>query len=85
MGGGCLAGTNYARITPEGNLTPCPYMPLSAGNVREISFVDLWERSEVFDSFREPKLKGKCGECEYSDICGGCRACIRRRAAKKYT
>jgi radical SAM protein with 4Fe4S-binding SPASM domain len=74
MGGGCLAGTNYARVTPEGNLTPCPYMPLSAGNVREISFVDLWERSEVFDSFREPKLKGKCADCEYSDICGGCRA-----------
>ena len=74
MGGGCLAGANYARITPEGNLTPCPYMPLSAGNVREISFVDLWERSEVFDSFREPKLKGKCADCEYTDICGGCRA-----------
>ena len=74
MGGGCLAGTNYARVTPEGNLTPCPYMPLSAGNVREVSFVDLWERSEVFDSFREPKLKGKCADCEYSDICGGCRA-----------
>src|SRR2546428_4472119 len=71
MGGGCLAGTNYARVTPEGNLTPCPYMPLSAGNVREVSFVDLWERSEVFDSFREPKLKGKCADCEYSDICGG--------------
>jgi len=49
-------------------------MPLSAGNVREVSFVDLWERSEVFDSFREPKLKGKCADCEYSDICGGCRA-----------
>jgi radical SAM protein with 4Fe4S-binding SPASM domain len=74
MGGGCLAGTNYARVTPEGNLTPCPYMPLSAGNVKEISFVDLWERSEVFDSFREPTLKGKCADCEYSDICGGCRA-----------
>src|SRR5438093_8958232 len=55
MGGGCLAGTNYARVTPEGNLTPCPYMPLSAGNVREVSFVDLWERPEGFDSFREPK------------------------------
>src|SRR2546427_2136317 len=74
MGGGCLAGTTYARVTPEGNLPPCPYMPLSAGNVREVSFVDLWERSEVFDSFREPKLKGKCADCEYSDICGGWRA-----------
>ena len=74
MGGGCLAGTNYARVTPNGELTPCPYMPLSAGNVRETSFVDLWERSDIFDSFRYPHLKGKCGDCEYTEICGGCRA-----------
>ena len=74
MGGGCLAGTNYARITPNGDMTPCPYMPLSAGNIRDNSFVDLWEKSEIFDSFRYPHLKGKCGECEYSEICGGCRA-----------
>ena len=36
MGGGCLAGTNYARVTPEGNLTPCPYMPVTAGNLRDV-------------------------------------------------
>ncbi|RMH05710.1 MAG: radical SAM protein [Nitrospirae bacterium] len=74
MGGGCLAGTNYARVTPTGDLTPCPYMPLSAGNVRTQSFAELWEQSPIFQSFRYPRLKGKCGECEYSDICGGCRA-----------
>src|SRR5438132_874656 len=74
MGGGCLAGTNYARVTPNGELTPCPYMPLSAGNIRDTSFVDLWEKSDVFNSFRYPQLKGKCGDCEYTDICGGCRA-----------
>ena len=74
MGGGCLAGTNYARVTPNGELTPCPYMPLSAGNIRETSFAALWERSDVFNSFRYPQLKGKCGDCEYTDICGGCRA-----------
>lgn len=74
MGGGCLAGTNYARVTPNGELTPCPYMPLSAGNVRDNSFVDLWEKSDIFNSFRYPQLKGKCGDCEYSEICGGCRA-----------
>ena len=74
MGGGCLAGTNYARVTPNGELTPCPYMPLSAGNVRENSFADLWEKSDIFNSFRYPQLKGKCGDCEYSEICGGCRA-----------
>ncbi|RMH33566.1 MAG: radical SAM protein [Nitrospirae bacterium] len=74
MGGGCLAGTNYARVTPNGDLTPCPYMPLSAGNIRMQNFVELWEHSPVFHSFRYPTLKGKCGDCEYSEICGGCRA-----------
>lgn len=74
MGGGCLAGTNYARVTPNGELTPCPYMPLSAGNIRQHSFAELWDKSDIFNSFRYPQLKGKCGDCEYSDICGGCRA-----------
>jgi len=48
-GGGCLAGTHYARITPEGELTPCPFMPLSVGNLRKDSFVTLWEQSSVFE------------------------------------
>ena len=61
MGGGCLAGTNYARVTPEGNLTPCPYMPLNPAFQR-------------YTGRDEPTLKGKCADCEYSDICGGCRA-----------
>lgn len=72
--GGCLAGTHYARITPEGDLTPCPYMPLAVGNLRKQSFVDLWEKSPVFEDLRRPQLKGKCAECEYSELCGGCRA-----------
>lgn len=73
-GGGCLAGTHYARITPEGYLTPCPFMPLSVGNLRWDRFAVLWEQSPVFEELRKPKLKGKCGECEYAELCGGCRA-----------
>lgn len=72
--GGCLAGTHYARITPEGDLTPCPFMPLPVGNLRKESFTVLWERSPVFEDLRRPKLKGKCGDCEYAELCGGCRA-----------
>ncbi|MBI5796817.1 MAG: radical SAM protein, partial [Planctomycetes bacterium] len=41
--GGCPAGTHYCRITPEGNITPCPYMPNVSGNVRERSFVEIWK------------------------------------------
>ena len=73
-GGGCLAGTHYCRITPEGNVTPCPFMPVSVGNLRETSFETLWNNSPLFSDLRNPVLKGKCGECEYSELCGGCRA-----------
>jgi AdoMet-dependent heme synthase len=72
--GRCLAGLSYCRISPEGDVTPCPYMPLSAGNVREREFKSIWRHSELFDSLRNPALKGKCGECDFRLLCGGCRA-----------
>jgi AdoMet-dependent heme synthase len=71
--GSCPAGKAYCRIMPEGEVTPCPYMPLAAGNLRERSFVDIWQAAEVFQGLREPRLGGRCGPCEFSKICGGCR------------
>jgi radical SAM protein with 4Fe4S-binding SPASM domain len=71
--GSCPAGKYYCRITPEGEVTPCPYMPVSAGNLREHSFADLWGQAAVFADLREPRLGGRCGACEFSKICGGCR------------
>ncbi|HEY3100975.1 MAG TPA: radical SAM protein [Methylomirabilota bacterium] len=71
--GSCPAGKYYCRITPEGDVTPCPYMPVSAGNLRATSFADLWRSAPVFDDLREPTLGGRCGACEFSRICGGCR------------
>lgn len=71
---GCIAGTGYFRISPEGDVTPCPYMPISAGNLKEESLADIWNRSPMFKPYRDPKYSGKCGECKYNDVCGGCRA-----------
>jgi len=71
--GSCPAGKYYCRITPTGDVTPCPYMPVSAGNLRDTSFGDLWRSAEVFEDLREPKLGGRCGACEFSKVCGGCR------------
>ena len=71
--GSCPAGKYYCRITPLGDVTPCPYMPVSAGNVRDRSFDDLWRGAPVFDDLRDPKLGGRCGACEFSKLCGGCR------------
>jgi radical SAM protein with 4Fe4S-binding SPASM domain len=72
---GCMGGLYYCRIYPSGEVTPCPYIPVSLGNIREKSFKDIWLKSEVFKALRDPdQLKGKCGVCEHNDVCGGCRA-----------
>jgi radical SAM protein with 4Fe4S-binding SPASM domain len=71
--GSCPAGKYYCRITPEGDVTPCPYMPVSAGSLREASFDELWRRAPAFQALRDPTLGGRCGRCEFSRVCGGCR------------
>jgi AdoMet-dependent heme synthase len=71
--GSCPAGKYYCRITPAGDVTPCPYMPVAAGNLRATSFADLWRGAPVFEDLRDPALGGRCGVCEFSKICGGCR------------
>ena len=73
-GDGCIAGTHYCRITPEGAVTACPYIPDEVGNIRHDSFRTLWATSPALQSLREPKLRGFCGACEYRKLCGGCRA-----------
>ncbi|MBE9562960.1 MAG: radical SAM protein [Proteobacteria bacterium] len=71
-GDGCIAGTHYCRITPTGGVTACPYIPLDVGNIRQRSFWDIWDNE--FEELRTPKLQGNCGDCEYQQLCGGCRA-----------
>jgi radical SAM protein with 4Fe4S-binding SPASM domain len=73
--GTCPCGIYYCRITPEGELTPCPYLPVSVGNLKEESFVKLWNESKTFQDLRNRDLlEGKCGTCEFREVCGGCRA-----------
>ncbi len=71
--GSCPAGKYYCRITPEGDVTPCPYMPVAVGNVRTAAFDELWRTAPAFADLRDPKLGGRCGACEFSRVCGGCR------------
>jgi radical SAM protein with 4Fe4S-binding SPASM domain len=70
----CPCGTQYCRITPDGKLTPCPYLPEVAGDLRAQSFAELWRSAPLFRQLREGRLGGKCGVCEYRALCGGCRA-----------
>ena len=70
----CPCGTQYCRITPDGKLTPCPYLPAVAGDLRTQSFAEIWHEAPLFQRLRAGTLGGKCGRCEYRALCGGCRA-----------
>ena len=73
-GDGCIAGSHYCRITPEGGVTACPYIEAEQGNIRSRPFMDIWDNAPAFQRLRQPVLQGKCGACEYRELCGGCRA-----------
>jgi radical SAM protein with 4Fe4S-binding SPASM domain len=72
---GCAAGRGFVYIKPNGDVWPCPFVPVNCGNVREKRFSEIWSASPVLDDLRnrESRMKGKCGECRYSSLCGGCR------------
>ncbi|HEY4682720.1 MAG TPA: radical SAM protein [Candidatus Acidoferrales bacterium] len=72
---GCLAGSGVCFISHKGEVFPCGYLPVKAGDLRTQSFVEVWEGSEVFAALRDTaNLTGKCGRCEFRNICLGCRA-----------
>jgi len=74
-GKGCIAAQSICLIDCFGNLKPCSYFHSSVGNLKQIPFKELWFNSKVFNELRDfSKYKGKCGECEFINVCGGCRA-----------
>ncbi len=72
---GCLAGVGVCFVSHRGDVFPCGYLPVPAGNVRRQAFADVWSASPVFERLRRPdQLEGKCGACSFKGVCGGCRA-----------
>lgn len=72
---GCLAGTGVTFVSHRGEVFPCGYLPVEAGNVRTQAFGDIWQDSPLFAEMRNPELlEGKCGACNFKTLCSGCRA-----------
>jgi radical SAM protein with 4Fe4S-binding SPASM domain len=72
---GCSAGRGFIYIKPDGELWPCPFIEVACGNVRDSNVATILDTSPVLKDLqnRERCLKGRCGECEYRRLCGGCR------------
>lgn len=68
-------GDGFLFISHTGAIYPSGFLPLAAGNVRRDDLVEVYRYSPLFRQLRDRSLlKGKCGVCEYRDICGGSRA-----------
>jgi len=75
LGSTCPIGLSGLTLLPEGTILPCRRLPLSIGNLRTQSIFQIWYTSELLWALRDRNnLKGKCGYCQFRDICGGCRA-----------
>jgi heme b synthase len=72
---GCLGGIGFCFISHRGIVQPCGYLDLNCGDLRQSTFGEIWNHSDIFAELRNyDNLKGKCGACEYKRVCGGCRA-----------
>lgn len=72
-------GVNEAKgfvfISHIGDVFPSGFLPLKAGNVKTQSLAEIYRSSKLFVSLRDNRnLHGKCGRCEFRDLCGGSRA-----------
>jgi radical SAM protein len=68
-------GKGFCFISHIGDVYPSGFLPLAAGNVRECSVVEIYRDSKLFRELRRPDLlEGKCGRCEFREVCGGSRA-----------
>lgn len=73
--GGCGAGRLYCSLSPQGDVHPCVFFPVNAGNLKKENFSDVWLNAPIFNALRDRgNLKGACATCKYKFICGGCRA-----------
>jgi GeoRSP system radical SAM/SPASM protein len=72
---GSSCGKLSLHIRPNGDITPCGFIPLVVGNILADDFGELWRNSEVLRAMREKEAKGKCSGCgHYADCLGGCTA-----------
>lgn len=78
MHGGCSAGQKMANVDPQGNVHACQFWGhKTLGNVRQTPFSAIWQETQ--DEFmlkmrsKAAYLEGRCGQCRYKELCGGCR------------
>ncbi len=74
-GAGINDGKGFVFVSHIGNICPSGFLPIPAGNVRKDSLVDVYRSAPLFLTLRDSgRLGGKCGRCEFRNLCGGSRS-----------
>ncbi len=70
------AGRGFCFVDHVGGVFPSGFLPVECGNIRQKPASEIYRESPVFKELRDSTLlKGRCGRCEYRDLCsGGSRA-----------
>jgi radical SAM protein with 4Fe4S-binding SPASM domain len=68
-------GKGVVFVSYKGDVQPSGFLPLIGGNIRGETLAGIYRHSPLFNRVRDySQLKGKCGVCEFRNICGGSRA-----------
>ncbi len=68
-------GRGFVFVSHQGEIFPSGFLPVACGNVRNDPVLDVYRNHPVFTALRDTeRLRGKCGACEYRNLCGGSRA-----------
>lgn len=68
-------GNGFVFVDHLGDVCPSGFLPMSRGNVRTGNLVTIYREDEMFQRLRNADaLMGKCGRCEFRELCGGSRA-----------
>jgi radical SAM protein len=74
-GFGVRDGNGIMFVAHDGWVYPSGFLPVRTGNVRTDDIVELYRQHPVFTGLRDvTAFKGRCGRCEYAEVCGGSRA-----------
>jgi radical SAM protein with 4Fe4S-binding SPASM domain len=79
---GCIAGSAYGAIMANGDVRACIFVPEPLGNLKQKTFAEIWEQSDLRPLFTKKEYTGNCNVCNIKQICGGCRAMSYAKTGK---
>jgi radical SAM protein len=68
-------GRGFVFISHIGKVFPSGFLPIEGGDLHTDTLAHIYQESPIFLKLRDSSLlHGKCGACEFRNICGGSRA-----------